>query len=142
MNNIVNFEIAQLLKEKGYDNDTLSPNKSKYFYTTPNSEMYGIDEYGIYSMVNTPEKLYKLGEHCVVGIENVYQAPTISEVVMWLYDDKYGIWIWVQKEWDNGKLLGFEAVIDTNDGFTNTDTFNTPSEAYSEAILYTLKNLI
>lgn len=68
-------------------------------------------------------------------------APTIAEVVMWLYE-KYGIWISVTKDWDVGKCLGFESIIDTNDGIINTETYNSPTEAYEAAIKYVLENLI
>lgn len=75
--------------------------------------------------------------------QNDYQGepPTIAEVVMWLYE-KHGVWIYVQRDWDVGKCLGFEGIIDGNDGIINTKTFNSPTEAYEDAIKYTLENII
>lgn len=75
--------------------------------------------------------------------QNDYQGepPTIVEVVMWLYD-KHNIWINARRVWNKGEIIGFEVTIDQIDGFTETDIYNSPTEAYSEAILYTLKNLI
>lgn len=66
--------------------------------------------------------------------------PTITEVVMWLYE-KHGIWISVQKDWDDGICLGWEAKIDFSDGVRITETVNSIREAYDLAINYVLKNL-
>ena len=89
MNTPILFELAKLLKEKGFDGQCLN------FYTKPNSKMFGIDEhYRNYPIKNTPKKLYTVGEHAVLNIENVYFAPTIAEVVCWIYS-KYQIWIQV-----------------------------------------------
>ena len=136
MNKEVNFEIAKLLKEKGFDKSTLC------FYTKPNSKMFGIDEHGRYYQIrNKAKSLWITGNAATLNIDNVYFAPTIAEVVMWLYE-KHGIWISVTKDWDVGKCLGFESIIDTNDGFINTETYNSPTEAYEAAITYCLENLI
>lgn len=95
MNKEVNFEIAKLLKEKGF---ILLPDfKSSY--------------------------------------------PTIAEVVMWFYE-KHGIWISVQKYWDKGEFLGWEALIYFSDGIHITKTVNSPTEAYEVAIKHTLENKI
>ena len=89
LNKPVDFTTAKLLKEKGFDGQCLN------FYTKPNSKMFGIDEhYRNYPIKNTPKKLYTVGEHAVLNIENVYFAPTIAEVVCWIYS-KYQIWIQV-----------------------------------------------
>ena len=89
LNKPVDFTTAKLLKEKGYNGQCLN------FYTKPNSKMFGIDEhYRNYPIKNTPKKLYTVGEHAVLNIENVYFAPTIAEVVCWIYS-KYQIWIQV-----------------------------------------------
>ena len=70
-------------------------------------------------------------------------APTISEVVMWLYE-KHGIWIiadpyidfhcWTPRVFTrlNTNLGKYEGVLE----------FNSPTEAYEAAIEYTLKKLI
>ena len=87
MNTPILFELAKLLKEKGFDGQCLN------FYTKPNSKMFGIDEhYRNYPIKNTPKKLYTVGEHAVLNIENVYFAPTIAEIVMWCFNKyKYSI---------------------------------------------------
>lgn len=132
MNTQISFEIAKLLKEKGFDKETL------HFYTKPRSKMFGIDEhYRNYPIKNISKKLYKVGEYLVLNTENLYFAPTIAEVVMWLYE-KHGIWISVLQHTKNGKGVYFES-------FVNSMTFsgyNSPTKAYEAAIEYTLKNLI
>lgn len=82
-------------------------------------------------------------EFITIGEENEVplNIPTIIEVVMWIYE-KYGIWISVQKDWGYGLGLGFEAIIDVNDGYINTETFLSPAEACSAAIENILNNLI
>ena len=60
-------------------------------------------------------------------------APTITEVVMWLYE-KHGIWIEVY--YDNSKKE-FYTVWDGEEY-----KFNSPTEAYEAAIEYTLKHSI
>ena len=138
MNTPVKFELAKLLKEKGFNDQTL------HFYTKPKSKMFGIDEHNrYYNIVNTPKKLYTCGEHSVADIKNVYSAPTIAEVVMWLYE-KYGIWTVV-----NVNIVGswyfehFDLKEKRNAQFEPTDThYDSPTEAYEAAIEYTLNNLL
>ena len=72
------------------------------------------------------------------GRDEHINAPTIAEVVMWLYEE-HGIWIYAhridQKE--------FYWSIDTDKKeFTSGENFKTPTEAYEAAIEYTLKNLL
>ena len=133
MNTPVSFELAKLLKEKRFDVVGL------YFYSNPNSKMFGIDEQGrYYPIKNIPKKLYRFDEYVVQNNNNVFLAPTITEVVMWLYE-KHGIWIMVKhlstKNW----------MYDIQRGIFSThaeDKFNSPTEAYEAAIKYTLTNLI
>jgi hypothetical protein len=58
-------------------------------------------------------------------------APTIAETCMWLYE-KHGIWISVDSI-DDSTIF--------RHCFSNID-FNSPTEAYEDAIEYTLNNLI
>ena len=118
MNTPVSFEIAKLLKEKEFNIPQL------YFY---------IDGDISWKVDNT---------RCRNQIEGEYAAPTIAEVVMWLYE-KHGIWIWVAgyKRKNNRTYFDYYFSIDKlNDKSSNF--FNSPTEAYSQAIEYTLKNLI
>jgi hypothetical protein len=118
MNTPVNFEIAKLLKAKGFDEIT------NYNY----SEVYGYIE-NINALKHSD------------GNNRFVSAPTISEVVMWLYE-KYGIWISVQPN---------EPYVDNDWCFTifkdfvkNTslEGYDSQTEAYEAGIIYALNNLI
>jgi hypothetical protein len=125
MNTPVSFELAKLLKEKGFNIPQL------YFY---------IDGDISWKVDNT---------RCRNQIEGEYAAPTIAEVVMWLYE-KHEIWVQVSVsrygkfycnvlKKENTKSLNnptsWEMQVQLND-------FNSPTEAYEAAIKYTLENLI
>lgn len=115
MNKEVNFEIAKLLKEKGFDE------VCQQWYSVEGG-LYHQDEF------NNNRGFIPVCE-C--------EAPTIAEVVMWLYE-KHGIWISTLQHTKNGKGVYFES-------FLNAITFSgydSPTEAYETAILYTLKNII
>ena len=121
MNTHVKFEIAKLLKEKGYDkrcNSAYIKKENQELFFTP-----------VYTGITN-------------GIE--YLAPTIGEVIDWLYE-KYGIWIFA----DYGKK--------TNSWYYNIQTlatsnhvertlwesgFNSPITAIEAAIEYTLNHLL
>lgn len=127
MNTPVNFLIAKMLKEKGY------PQLNKGLYYTKDKE------------------------HCLVGwgfndrTENSfaqYSAPTIAEVVMWLYE-KHGIWVTVNLITEkilNASQDGFFYEINGKGWETEdiiySEEFNSPTEAYEAAIEYTLNELI
>ena len=75
-----------------------------------------------------------------------YSAPTIAEVVMWLYE-KHEIWISTipyndeelsQTLWENTTIH----IADNYNDFSDYTFYHSPTEAYSQAIEYTLKNLI
>lgn len=124
MNTPVNFEIAMLLKEKGFDT---------------------IDCGGYYHICNGYTKGYT---HCYSDVntqeENAILAPTIAEVVMWLYE-KYEVWIVVnfanKNQWyfDCNKV-GFDGK--DKKLFQSNYDFTSPTEAYEAAVKYTLENLI
>ena len=118
MNTEVNYKIAKLLKEKGFDERT------KTWHQRGD---------GVVGCVEGKRDFYnRKGD--------VYtSAPTIAEVVMWLYE-KHGIWIEVIKFIDHAS--------DVNDGhtfksnYTFNKEFNSPTEAYLSAITHILNNLI
>lgn len=115
MNTPVNFETAKLLKKKGFNKPCI------YLYF--DGELKEITVQKV-SYDDTLSSRY-------------YIAPTIAEVVMWLYD-KYGVWISVlQYNSKNVNGIYFKS-------FINAITFSRydlPTEAYEAAIDYTLKNL-
>ena len=124
MNTPVSFEIAKLLKEKEFNIPQL------YFY---------IDGDISWKVDNT---------RCRNQIEGEYAAPTIAEVVMWLFD-KHGIWINGGLYSHLGNVSKFQFTIESQKSRStnsivqlNINPFNSPAEAYEAAIEYTLKNLL
>lgn len=113
MNTPVSFELAKLLKEKGFDE------VCQQWYSVEGG-LYYQDEFD-----------NNRGFIPVCECE----APTIAEVVMWLYE-KHGIWIEVRKSYTDG----FVAIIKSPR--IELDKCSSPTEAYEAAIEYTLKNLI
>lgn len=146
MNTPVNFELAKLLKEKGYDLST------EGFYPKPKCKLFAIDEHGrYYPIVNKTQSsfhgkalVYFHGKAVVLKEENYYNAPTIAEVVMWLYE-KHEIWIGVICDVGNDLLFTFK-IYSTKIGeercIVNGNMYESPTEDYEAAIEYTLKNLL
>jgi len=126
MNTPISFEIAKLLKEKEYKDKnilgTVRLSEPKYY--DPNGIIHEIKD-------AFEEKNYK--------IEDCFNAPTIAEVIMWLYE-KYGIWVYADY-YNENRWFG---VFRTKEGVKKElfGAFNTPTEAYESAIEYTLNNLI
>jgi hypothetical protein len=122
MNTPVSFEIAKLLKEKGFI-DTCE-------------KVYRSDGL-LYTPMMSGSKLM----HSNILEDGSVSAPTIAEVVMWLYE-KHEYWCYT---YTNGKMwypciqhkFGDMAVLSGKIG-----TYNSSIEAYEEAIKYTLNNLI
>ena len=120
MNTPVNFELAKLLKKKEFDGN--------YFH--------------YWNMVNHSGK-WKIDTSIWEYTDDYIEAPTIAEVVMWLYE-KHGVWTVV-----NVNIMGswyfehFDLKEKRNAQFKPTDThYDSPTEAYEAAIEYTLKNLL
>jgi hypothetical protein len=129
MNTPVSFEIAKILKNKGYDkpcNDAYNSNGMQW----SNGWLEYLDD----KELCQPFKKTDLKPKDVL-------APTIVDVVMWLYE-KHEIWIVVKRDYHNGALLGYESIIDNNDGYIDCGTFDTPTKAYEAAIEYTLNKVI
>ena len=124
MNIIVNFETAKFLKDvKGFEPE------SKAFYD-------GSGELFYYSYSNNVMQRFR------------YAAPTIAEVVMWLYE-KYGIWIecnhcgtFNEFTFKVSKLNKKNRKKEPHYMHDFGKGFNSPTEAYEAAILYCLTNLI
>lgn len=101
----IQYKTAKLAKEKDINI------YSQFFYSKPNSKMFGVDERGRnYPIKNIPKKLYECGEHVVLNIKNAYYAPTQSELQTWLRE-KYDIVVWVHPKSHHY----FEYQIITND---------------------------
>lgn len=143
MNTPVNFELAKLLKEKGFglsDEDYIQ--LPRFYEESGNYVEYDVQVSKKYN--SSPNHLgadtiKDFEAHLTMmdnSLDSIYLAPTIAEVVMWLYE-KHGIWIWVEKNTNNL----FTAWVKTNIPYTMPDT-NSPTEAYEAGIEHILKNLI
>ena len=138
MNTPVNYPIAKLLKEKEFNepSSVIVTNKNKHHLVS------GTEHTLINGMVFTTAKNKGLPDH-------ICSAPTISDVVMWLYE-KYGIWIQVcisrygkfycnifKKELTKclDIPISWETQVQLND-------FNSQTEAYEVAFEYTLNKWI
>jgi hypothetical protein len=132
MNTTITFEIAKLLKDKGFDE------KCSHYY---------IDNFQNFKHDG---KLYKTGLPNDWDNDNILQfvkrtnqphlcnAPTVAEVLMWLYE-KHGIWICVDIDEDDGNIIC--AARGKKVTYVD-DNFNSPTEAYLKAITYVLNNLL
>lgn len=128
MNAPVSFELSKLLKEEGYSKPC------EYFWQDRD---LSFSPSGLKKTKNGKKMNHNKYD------DFIYSAPTIAEVVMWLYE-KHGIWTVV-----NVNIMGswyfehFDLKKKRNAQFKPTDThYDSSTEAYSQAILYTLKNLI
>lgn len=145
MNTPISFEIAKLLKEKGFKKVCNS-----YYSKGTNLKTYKLGFCQTFSPMwhNLNNRYQK---------EDAYYAPTIAETIMWLYKE-YGLWISADvgnQYWffkirfiDNRKIEGqlpdgIEVTL-TNLLFSNTKIFKyeSPTEAYLTAIEYVLTKLI
>jgi len=125
MNTPVSFKLAKLLKEKGFDLHTFT------YYR--NSETF-IHSSAPYECKYNDSK-------------NSLSAPTIAQVLMWLYE-KYKIWINSEMDYSysSEKTYHFGKVrfFDENKFIKEypTKSYDAPIEAYEAAIEYTLTKLI
>ena len=79
MNTPVSFEIAKLLKERGFKGDTYYDDRGWHSFVY----------YDIHSKELKPQRWFG-------DFRNIVKAPIIAEVVMWLYKT-HGIWIWTER---------------------------------------------
>jgi len=135
MTTSVSFEIAKLLKEKEFDNPCHDCyNLNGLLFSNGWCE-YIADDHEFDGLV----RLEKLKEKDVL-------APTIAEVVMWLYE-KHGIWISVIDISPSHILWEYQisrkevGLIYSSSQYPVKHNYS-PTEAYEAAIEYTLNNLI
>ena len=142
MNKEVSFPIAKLLKEKGFDLPT-----QKYYEHALKSVKNREDGYsGPFGWKKGELNLqtgYFVNSSKTADLTSemwyMCSAPTIADVVMWLYE-KHGIWISVNATEDL-KSFWYEIRGVGRIWFTGKNC-NSPTEAYEAAIEYTLNNLI
>lgn len=123
MDKPVSYELAKLLKEKGFNLKVVN------FYNYEKLSLISDKDRQVEGLVNyNPINWNFVKEHFT-------SAPSIAEVVMWLYE-KHGIWIEVTTD-VNGKFCWL-----VKQFRASNNNFNSPTEAYEAAIDYTLKNLL
>lgn len=115
MNTPVKFELAKVLQEKEFDGN--------YFH--------------YWNMINHSGE-WKVDTRIWEYTDNYIEAPTIADVVMWLYE-KHGIWITCNKHKD---YKPFEFLIHSKNKLNIRGGYNSPIEAYEAAILFCLEKII
>lgn len=145
MNSLVNYQIAKLLKENGFNIPTLF-----FYFENFNAGLNYILVDELESQFGT---ITEKEDHNNIDYSiKRYSAPTISDVVMWLYE-KQGIWIRVdcssKESWssiiidvENGNYKVHPLYITEKFIKKNNRLPNSPKEAYEVAIEYCLTNLI
>jgi hypothetical protein len=150
MNTPLSFEIAKLIKEKGFDNKCIY-----YFVYTHYGNHIPIDKRDLDTPIySTPLQINNWNSSSLSGEGTVYiAAPTIAEVVCWIYDN-YQIWITAHPEYCNGSLkwiFNFQFLNDNERTWGEQeraykiffeDTYKSKEEAYEVCIKYVLNNLI
>ena len=137
----VTYEQGKLLKKIDFDIPTI-----KFYYFNDKRHWHKDGEIGEgfndeYWGDNTNLNWNKDGKLPFKPFSECVSAPEQWQVVEWLRV-KHGIWISVKRDYHNGALLGFESMIDNEEGFIDCGAFDTPQEAYSAAFDYILKKLI
>lgn len=133
MNTPVNFELAKLLKQRGFNEKVRGRIHVSHWHLVKDNI--------IPSNVNTYHTdMFAPLDNWNDGKQHFMSMPTISEVVMWLYK-KHGIWIWVERYSIMFRPYT-EELGDERFGKWEGYKYSTPTEAYEAAIEYTLKNLI
>ena len=134
MNTYVNFEIAKLLKEKGFKQPCF------YYYDKNVKLNEPYLENGSSTDVEFRVDLTDfLGHHNSYSTQYI-SVPTIAEAVMWLYE-KHKIWIHCEICFDGNSFI--PKITKVVENLYPFDTqFKSPTEAYEAAIKHTLENLI
>jgi hypothetical protein len=137
------FEIAQLLKEKGFDEYCLFCYEQNVFSHTTNFTL----ERALYREILIGIKNSEFEEN---AIHNVFTAPSQSRALKWLREvHHYYIQIMLDS-WACGDHLGYYVVIQKTDSdfeimlqdAVDEVFYQTYEEACEAALKYTLENLI
>ena len=146
MNTPVSFELAKLLKEKGFDEPCL------FFYSAMEGQeglllpvADSLDSIVDFiknkkTFFDKPSINLRINKTlCNSYAEKTLTAPTIADAVMWIYE-KHGIWIQPKRISKNE----FECFYIGSNlcEIQIKGIFNSPTEAYEAAIEYCLNNLI
>ncbi len=130
----VSFEIAKLLKEKGF-----SVICDKVYYEYSFNKNWYFTSYNSYRQMGTKGCHHeKDGSNEVLSIFSrpAISAPTQALAIKWIRQN----FTWhIYSQWG----FSWEYCIERNDSSSYSDgTYNSPEEAIEAALLYTLKHLI
>ena len=132
----VDYKTAVLLKEKGFDLPCRGRIHGSHFHLIKNNEI----PKNVSTYYNEPFAPI-IDWNNAVGEVNVYLSlPTITEVVMWLYEE-HGIWIVVDNYTNEEDIIWFYNY-KTKDRESMQEGYDSPTEAYMAAINYVLNKLI
>ena len=143
MTTLISFNLAKLLKEQEFDkycNSGYTETGDKYLHQ------------GGQELVCNGQSYYEGRSY--IGGKFYCAAPTIAEVIMWLYE-KHNIWIEISLT-DNSRHLYFDYTITTSNNrdyndeecfdsakrIYDKDKHGSPTKAYEAAIEYCLTKLI
>lgn len=127
MNTPVNYKLAKLLKEKGFEQKE--------------RPSYLLVDFSQTNVLKTNPENISIGDLIGYYVPNkTVNAPTIAEVVMWLYE-KHGIWIYAERYSTLFRCYA-EEIGDERFGKWEGHKYESPTEAYEAAIQYTLTKLI
>lgn len=124
MSKHVTFDIAKLLKEKGFD-----------IITSCRYNLQG-EFLDASQLLDNLDKFESFNDWLKHKDEILYKCPDISDVVDWLLE-KHNIWISVKKT--NGLNKWFPQIYRGDDLIISEIITNSPKEAYLSAIEHTLK---
>ena len=162
MNTTINFEASKLLKEKGFDKPTQKAYIGNDNLFVNFEQSYGESEFffdadDFYENWNKKGWVFnRNGEGCFgCKLDNIkyfeaYAAPTIADVIMWLYE-KHGLFIHLSYVcWSHLNKDAFAphiAKVLSDNGQSDAIRImlancDSPTKAYEVAIEHTLKNLI
>jgi hypothetical protein len=130
MNTRVNQDLALLLQSKGYNE------LCTHYYNKKGLQQHFLENGSssdVEFRVEYEDLLENFNDGSYYSSRSVCSAPTIAEVVMWLYE-KHGIWIECTRLKDK-KV--FDCTIEYEQV---TKLYASPTEAYEAAIEYVLLN--
>jgi len=137
MNKPVSYPLSILCKEKGFNNPI-----THQYYTWLG--VYKLQENSGGKVSNSELQAVTTNEG--INLDTWISAPTIADVVMWLYE-KHGIWLYCEIKGDNFYVKAKK--IKSNwrrvvSGVVDNENilFNSPIEAYEAGIKYCLEKVI
>lgn len=142
MNTPVSFEIAKLLKEKEFDKSTEA---NWWILAKDHSENYNkklpVDESKIFFTENSYEleMATQIDEDTEHNVYHVLSAPTIADVVMWLYETHK---IWISVDPNNDTDTWFYTISHNKSETVFGNYSGGPIEAYEKGIEHVLNNMI